>query len=186
MRKNILLGILVLTFSCGIVTAQTTYTWAGTCDGNWKQGAGCVRWNPGGLWDQPGFGILYFNDNSQLTMTNNVPGTYSQHKITFGSGNTLSRTISGNAVQLFDNGGTWPWVKNESSALHTIGFPLTASNTSGINLELLANEGPLAFTNTIDNLGRTIQIYGNNSATDGTNRYIRLTGVLSGSGALNV
>ena len=134
-----------------MLKAQTTYDWLETApDGNWKQGAGGARWNPGGLWDEPPFGVIRFNNNHQLTMTNNVSGTYSQHKITFGSSNTQSRTINGNAVQLFDNSTIWPWIKNESTATHTIGFPLIGP-TGSYNLELIANAGSLVFTNTINN-----------------------------------
>jgi hypothetical protein len=55
-------------------SGQTTYDWFDTApDGNWRQGAAGARWT-GGLFDEPPFGILRFNNNHQLTMTNNVGG----------------------------------------------------------------------------------------------------------------
>jgi len=48
--------------------------------------------------------------------------------------------------------------------------------------------GPLVLGTaaTINSNGKIIQIYGNNSAVDGTNRFVRLSGVLSGAGTLNI
>lgn len=184
-------GVVLLFCFIGIkVEGQITYDWLNTApDGYWRQGASAARWNPGGLFDEPpnaSGAILRFNNNHQLTMNNNVLGTYSLHQIVFGSSNTLSRTISGNTVQLFEFGATWPFFVNQSSTTHTISLPIIASNTGGINLELIANAGPLIFSGTINNNGRNLMIYGNNSVLDGTNRFIRLSGVVSGAGGLTI
>ena len=171
------------TVICFLFTAQasfgqTTYDWLSSApDGNWKRGAsGAARWNPGGLWDNPTSGtgaILRFNNNTFTTMTNNVSGTYIIHKIIFGSSATSSRTIGGNAVQFFEFGSTWPRIQNDATnTTHTINFPITASSNSGFNMELASYSGALIFGGTINNNGRVIQIYGDNTARDAINRYV--------------
>ena len=113
------IGSLVLLLA-GAAQAQTTFDWFDTApDANWKQGAFGARWT-GGLFDQPGFGILRFNNNHQLNMTNNVAGTYNMHGLNFGSFNTSARTLGGNTVRLFDFSGADPHITNDSSATHII------------------------------------------------------------------
>jgi autotransporter-associated beta strand protein len=174
------------------VMGQTTYDWQTTApDGNWKQGiASGPRWNPGGLWDNPpstSSTILQINNNIQTAMNNNVAAGYIVQKIIFGSSATTPRTIAGNPVQFYEFGATWPRIQNDATnILHSLNFPLVASTNAGFNMELAASAGSLVFGGTITNNGRTIQVYGNNSAIDGTNRYVNLSGVLSGSGALNI
>ena len=89
-------------------TAQTIYDWKDDApDGNWRQGAAGARWynnsNFDNLWDEPPTStgaILRFNNNHQLTMTNNVSGTYNIHGLIFGSSNTSARTINGGTIQV--------------------------------------------------------------------------------------
>ena len=101
--KNFYLCFTVLICSTLFISAQTTYDWLDTApDANWRQGAFGARWNPGGLFDEPSFGILRFNNNHELNMTNNVGGGYTFHKLVFGSSNTSNRTISGNDLFFFD------------------------------------------------------------------------------------
>ena len=155
---------------------QTTYDWLENApDGNWKQGAGGARWNPGGLWDQPGFGILRFNNNHQLSMTNNVTGTYSQHSIIFGSSNTSNRTIGGNTVRFYDNSTTDPKIENLSSGSHTINFNIEGDGTTD-PLEMNPTSGNLTFGGTVNNQGTDIWVFGNNGHT------ITYNGVISGAG----
>lgn len=188
--KNLL--VLLLLVLCGQISySQTLYDWQTTApDGNWRQGAGgAPRWNPGGLWDEPpstSATRLRFNNNTFTTMNNNVAGTYTIGQLFFGSSATTSRTLSGGSLQFFEFGGTWPRIENQSTTLHVFNIPFTASSNSGFNMELVANAGNIDFGGTINNNGRTIQIYGNNATTDGANRSIRLGGVVSGSGILNV
>ncbi len=190
--KHLLFSLCLLAFGLS-VQAQTTYDWQTSApDGNWKQGAASgPRWNPGGLWDEPPSGSgtrLRFDNNTFPTMTNNVTAGYIIGQLFFGSSATSARSIGGNSVQFFEFGGTWPRIENQSTTLHTINFPFAASTNSGFNMELVASSGSMDFgaSATINNNGRTVQIYGNNTATDGTNRAIRLGGVVSGSGILNV
>ena len=170
--------------------AQSSYYWYGNApDGNWRQGAGGARWT-GGLWNEPptsAGSILRFDNNGWLDMTNNVPSTYEIHKIIFMVTASSNRTINGsNSVKFFEYGATWPVIRNESTALHTINFPVIASTNSGFNLELDANSGALAFGGGITNSGRTICVYGNNSAIDANVRYVKFNSAISGMGVLKV
>ena len=65
-----------------ISNSQPLFDWKGDApDGNWKRGADGGRWfgtsgtsacTGSGCWDEPPFGILRFNNNSELNMNNNI------------------------------------------------------------------------------------------------------------------
>lgn len=183
-----LLTLFILFLSVG-VWGQTTFSWRN--DQNPTSG----QWNVSNYWWNgsaaalPGGGEILFIDGSVgTTMTNDLPST-NRHKITFGSTNTpAARTIGGSSTNtFFEFGSTWPRIQNDATNItHTINFPIAASTNAGFNLELAANSGALVFGGTLNTNGRTIQIYGNNSAIDATNRFVRLGGIVSGAGALNV
>ncbi len=180
-------------FTSNDLAAQTLYDWQTTApDGSLMRGINNgPRWNPGNLWDAPpstSATRLMFNNNTFTIMTNTVAAGYTIGQLFFGSSATTSRTIGGNYVQFFEFGLTWPRIENQSTTLHTINFPFVASSNSGFDMELVASSGNINFGSlaTINNNGRVIQIYGNNSVVDANNRAIRLTGTVSGSGALNV
>jgi autotransporter-associated beta strand protein len=172
---------------------QTTSDWLNTApDGNWKQGAGGARWS-GGQWDEPPYGIIRFNNNHQLSMTNNVVGPYNQFQIIFGSSNTSSRTINGsniNSVRFSDFSGSWPRIDNQSEATHTIGFPIIVNSGGSWNLELATNNastGQLIFNSNAtisNNTSKILFIYGN--GTTNSNRTVALNGVISGNGSLRI
>ena len=176
MVKRLLIIFLVI--SQRPVLGQTIYDWDQNApDGNWKQGAGGARWQPGGYWDEPPYGILRFNNNSQLNMTNNVTGTFGQHQIIFGSSGTSNRTIGGNPVRLSDFSGADPKIENQSTGSHTINFALEGDGDAGDPLELNPVSGNLTFGGTINNRGSSILIYGNNTKS------IQFNDIISGSGA---
>ncbi len=168
--------------------SQTTFDWMSTApDGNWRQGASGARWFGGscggGCFDEPGFGILRFNNNDQLTMTNNVPGTYNIHQIIFGSSNTSNRTIGNtgaNIVRFFDSSGADPKIENQSTGSHTISFNILGDGDAGDPLEINPVSGNLTFNNTIGNQGSPIDIYGNNGFT------ARFNNIISGAGAFRI
>jgi predicted RNA-binding protein with TRAM domain len=167
--------------SAGSASAQTIFDWLDTApDNNWKQGAGGARWNPGGLWDEPGFGVLRFYNNHQLNMNNNVAGTYSMHGLILG-GTSGVRTISGNTLRLFDSGGTDPYIANDSSITHVLNLPIEGDGTSTDPLIIrINNSGGLTFSNTINNQGSALNVEGStaNAAT------VTFNGVISGTGGL--
>jgi len=165
----------------GAAQGQTTFDWFNTApDGNWRQGAAGARWT-GGLWDEPTFGILRFNNNNQLNMTNNVAGTYNMHGLNFGSFNTSTRTLDGNTVRLFDFSGADPHITNDSSATHIINLNLEGDGSAGDPLKInLNSSGGLTFGGTINNQGSWVDVVGSTtSAVSAT-----FNGVISGSGGL--
>jgi autotransporter-associated beta strand protein len=182
--KRILFFLVLVSSLCGY--SQSIFDWQNTApDGNWKQGAsGAARWS-GGFWDEPGFGILKFNNNHQTSMTNNVPSTYSQHQIQFGTNATSSRSIGasvGSIVRLYDFAGNDPKIENYSTATHTFGvtFNLVGDGDSSDPLQINPINGNLVFNGTINNSGSWIDIYGNNS------KVVYFNGAISGSGGLSV
>lgn len=179
--KFIFSSLICIIFTIGDSGAATTYDWRSDApDGNWKQGAAGARWDPGGLWDNPGFGNLRFNNNTFVTMVNNVTGPYNMHQIIFGAGATTARSISGNEVRLFDDGGTDPRVENSSTASHTISFNLSGDGSAGDPLEIYTTSGNLTLSGTVDNKGSGINVFGNNG------KVLTLSGVLTGSGAFTI
>jgi autotransporter-associated beta strand protein len=190
MKRKILL--LSLTLLLGLfswnATAQTTFSWRN--DQNPTSG----QWNVSNYWWNGaatlpgGTEILFLDGSIGTTMTNDLPST-NRHKIIFGSTNTpAARTINGTTSNTFyDYSTVWPRIENDAVGItHTLNFPMVASPTSGINFELVPMVGPLVFGGTINNNGRDIKIYGNNTAIDGTNKLVTLSGIVSGAGALNV
>lgn len=184
--KRILLIIVMFVMKIGY--SQTTFDWMDTApDGNWRQGNSGARWFGGscgsGCFDEPGFGILRFNNNHQLNMTNNVPGTYGIHQIIFGSSNTSNRSIGNsgaNIVRFFDNSGADPKIENQSSGSHTISFNILGDGDAGDPLEINPVSGNLTLNNTIGNQGSPIDIYGNNGFT------VRFNNIISGAGAFRI
>ena len=170
----------------GVSWGQATFSWRNDAatSGGWNSSS--HWWN--GAPNLPGGAEILFIDGAAYpTMTNNLPST-NRHKITFGATNAAARTIGGSSTNTFyEFSSTWPRIQNDATDItHTINFPMAASTNSGFNLELVANAGSLVFGGTLNTNGRTIQIYGNNSAIDATNRFVRLGGVVSGTGVLNV
>jgi fibronectin-binding autotransporter adhesin len=175
-------ALIVTLLSLGAAQAQTTYDWnSGAPDGNWKQGAGGHRWGFD-LWDEPPAGggtVLRFNNNTHVVMTNNVSG-YSVHGLIFGSSATTSRTLNGNSLTFFDNGGNGPFIRNESSTAHTINLALIGDN-SGDPLRVQLDGGAggnLTFGSTINNNGSNIEILGSAAGA----KTVTFQGVISGSG----
>jgi autotransporter-associated beta strand protein len=183
MKRILLFSALLVSF-CSY--SQSVFEWQNTApDGNWRQGAGGgARWT-GGLWDEPGFGILRFNNNHQTSMTNNVSSTYSQHQIQFGANATSSRTIgasAGSIVKLFDYGGNDPKIENYSTATHTFGttFNLEGDGDGVDPLQINPINGNLVFNGSINNSGSWIDVYGDNGKS------LIIGGVISGSGGITV
>jgi hypothetical protein len=181
MKKIYVVFILLFGFFSA-ANAQTTYDWQLTApDGNWKQGAsGAARWNPGGLWDEPPFGVIRFDNNHQLTMTNNVTGTYNQFMMVFGAGNTTTRTISGNPMGFFDFGGNNPKIENFSNANHVVNLNFAGDPNNPLEVNFY-NTGNLIFNGNVDNNGSFINLFGTV-----VGRTAEFNGVVSGAGGFGV
>jgi len=175
--KRIFFFIVTISLSISVI-GQTTYDWLDySPDGNWKQGDGGARWNPGGLWDQPDDNnILRFNNNHQLSMTNNVSGYYI-HQLIFGSNNTSNRSIGGNDLSFSDNNGN-PKIENQSTGSHSISINITGDDFNP--LEINPVSGDLTLSGTLNNNGSNIYVWGDNSKS------LNFSGVVSGSGKLIV
>ncbi len=158
--------------------SQTTYDWSSSApDGYWKQGAAGARWS-GVYWDQPpSNGILRFNNNHQLAMSNNVDGTYAIHGLVFGSSNTIARTIGGNTIRFYDFSGADPFIRNESEGNHVLNLNIEGDGTVGDPLKIqIANSGGLSFGGTLNNQGSFVDVEGGGSGS------VVFTGVISGAG----
>ena len=173
-----------LASATGGLHAQIVYDWMDTApDANWTQGAGGARWWDGstGFWNiPPAGGVLRFNNDHELTMTNNA-GTYSASGLVFGSSSTAARTLGGDAVRLYDFGGADPFIRNESSATHIFNLNLEGDGDAGDPLQIQLNgSGGLTFNGTINNQGSWIDVVGSTTSAATTT----FNGVVSGSGGI--
>ncbi|MBN8459036.1 MAG: autotransporter-associated beta strand repeat-containing protein [Verrucomicrobia bacterium] len=185
MKKKTLLSLTYLAFG-GLAYSQTVYDWKSDApDANWTQGAGGARWwdntNSSDLWDiPPSGGILRFNNDAQLTMTNNA-GTYNAYGLIFGSSSTSVRTLGGNSVRFYDYGGADAYIQNESSATHVINLNVEGDGDAGDPLNINLNgTGGLTFGGTINNQGSWINV-GGTTASAAT---VTFGGIVSGTGGL--
>jgi hypothetical protein len=182
MRKIYVVFVLLFGMFAG-ANAQTTFDWLNTApDGNWRQGAFGARWNPGGLFDEPPFGVIRFDNNHQLTMNNNVPGIYGQFMMVFAAGNSNVRTISGNPMRLFDFGTNNPKIENFSSANHVINIDIEGDGDAADPLEInFYNTGGLTFNGNVNNQGSFINIFGTTPPQTAA-----FNGIVSGAGGFGV
>lgn len=163
-------------------SAQTIYDWKDSApDGLWTASSG-ARWSPGDLTNSPPFGVLRFNNNTFPTTTNNVPGTYAMHGIILGSSATDAHNLTGNTMRLYDNGGTDPYIQNESATTHTLSLNLEGDGNAEDPLRININStGGLTFGGTINNQGSAIIVGGStSSAVD-----VTFNGIISGGGFTN-
>ncbi len=190
MKKNQLLHGLLFIFMLPLISnSQPLFDWKGDApDGNWKRGADGGRWfgtsgtsdcTGSGCWDEPPFGILRFNNNSQLNMNNNISGTYSLHQLLFGSSGSSVRTLSGNTIRFYDLSTTDPKIENQSVANHVINLNIEGDGNID-PLEINPVSGNLTFNGTIDNKGTDLVIWGENSNS------VKFNGVISGAGKLTI
>jgi autotransporter-associated beta strand protein len=176
--KNKLLLIFSIVFSigfCSNIFAQTDYFWRdNAANGNWDGSANGGHWWSNSAQNTPGFGNIKFNNTNESTMNNNVTNL-STHAIYFLTGSS-ARTISGNAIQLYDNNSSDPVIKNETSNNQTINIDIKGDGDATDPLLLEAHSGDFIFKK-INNNGSPIWVNSDNGKT------IKFTDVISGSGA---
>ena len=171
--------------------AQTTLFWRSEAgNGNWSDANNW--WNGAATQSPPGSEILRFDNNSQLSMTNDLVANPNRYRIYFDAGASSDRTVNGASPSttntFFDFGGVQPLIQNDSVATHTINFHIANGNTNGVNaLDLVAVGGNLVFGGNISGsgdgtgsrrlyvkpaAGRTITV--NGAVSDGTTGSMRL------------
>lgn len=167
----------------GLAYSQTVYDWKDTApDGNWTQGAAGARWwdGSGDFWDIPTTAtgaVLRFNNDAQLTMTNNAAGTYELHGLVFGSSAAAARTIGGNAIRFYDFGTVNPYITNDSGATHVINLALNGDGGESLKINI-NGAGGLTFGGTINNQGAWIDVGGSTTSA----ATVAFNGIISGSG----
>lgn len=170
MNKRFFLSIFCISFIVS-VHAQYDYWWWGNTDGNWNTS---TNWNTvPGTATSGNPGNIKINNSSWLSMNNNIT-SLNIHALYFLSG-TPSRTISGNGIQFYDNGGNDPRIKNETTNDQTINVDITGDGDAADPLILEAHSGDLIFKK-INNNGSPLW---NNSDNGNT---VEFTDVVSGSG----
>jgi autotransporter-associated beta strand protein len=187
MKKEYISAIFLVLMSFITINAQTTYDWLDTApDNNWRQGAFGARWNPGGLFDEPGYGIIRFGNNHELNMTNNIPGTYDIHGITYSSTNSSQRTINNGILRFSDFGGINGFISNVSIANHIINSSIIVGSGGIWNIDIFASVGSITFGSTVEhNTSKILFLQGNNTGVS-VNRSINFNGVISGNGTVNI
>jgi len=122
------------------------------------------------------FGIydLLFDNNHELTM-NNSGVFFEVNRITFEAGNTNTRTLNGEGVDLINEGANRPIIRNLSSAVHIINIPIAFLNSP---VEFNPIDSDLTFTNNIFNNGNFLDVFGDNG------NKLTLSGDLQGAGGI--
>ena len=176
---RIVLLALALTSSLIVARSQTTLDWrVEAINGNWSDSNNW--WNGGSAQAPTGSEILRFQNNNQLSMSNDLAGgAASRYQILFLAGASSSRTIGGSTENtFFDFGALRPKIQNESSVVHTLNFPIKIGPS--FDLELNPTNGPLTLGGALNTNGRSIQVWGDNGQT------LTLGGAISGSGGILV
>ena len=161
------LSLLFLTVMLGMgVFAQTTYSWRSEAEnGNWNDANNWWNGSTKTTALPTGGDILSFGNDVQTTMTNDLPST-SRHQIIFTNSATQSRIITGTKENIFyDYSGKKPKIENNSSANHTIDFPLKWETSANSAMELKPLSGDLTITKAINNNGIWTDVWGGNGKT---------------------
>ena len=157
---------------------------------SWKSEAGTGNWNSDSWYNNSqgwnnhnpnyeGYRNLNFDNNNQLTMNNNFNGDGTRRwRVTFAGGATSDREIGGSTENTFNDisGHGGAIIANNSTGSHTINFPIKLN--SGLQVNPVS--GNLTLGGTINLQGNFLSVYGNNQ------KILRINGVISGSGGINV
>ncbi|MBX7210356.1 MAG: autotransporter-associated beta strand repeat-containing protein [Verrucomicrobiaceae bacterium] len=169
----------MISLSASVVLADTI---TGT---GWKGTAGNNNWSSTGNWDSAapntvgtGDRNLFFGQGwhnagrTGATTANNDLTNWAGYRITFeniSGGANQSFSLTGNGFTLFDFGGGYPRIENDSSVLQTINLSgtLTLSGTGGGGYaEVNPVGGDLTISNAVDLAGTTqLRVWGNNGRT---------------------
>lgn len=156
------------------VFSQTVYTWSG--NGTNNNFSSVSNWV--GNVNGNSFGVQTFTGNTRLTPFADT--ALNTHRFIFT--NAGSFVLSGLRISFFDNGGTDPLIRNNSTNLQTIMNDFRGDDTVDNDpLRLDANVGDLMFTGMISNRGSALLIVGGSDT-----RFVAIGGSIQGSPAVNV
>ena len=161
------LSLLFLTVMLGMgAFAQTKYSWRSEAStGYWNTDVNWWNESTKAVAVPTGGEILSFGNNNQTTMTNDLSAT-NRHQIIFTSSANQSRTISGTTENTFNKvGSNKPKIENNSSANHTIDFPLKWEYSENSAMELKPVSGDLTITKAINNNGLWTDVWGGSGKT---------------------
>jgi autotransporter-associated beta strand protein len=149
------LSILLLLFflSSGFISAQTTFVWSDDAEtGAWKYDK---NWSQQSI--PVGGEIIEINNNIEPEMVNDLSNT-TRFRIIFQSGATTSRKIAGETENAFINvSGKNPQIENQSTANHTIIFPVRIDATV---MEINPLSGDITLQSTVDISNNQLVFYG--------------------------
>ena len=180
LHKATLTAFVCLLFGGG-AWGQTVLEWRSeAANGNWFAP---THWWNGSSAVTAEFGIMRFSNNVHLSMTNNYGGsTFNTHALHFNTNNTSVRTISGDAIRLFDFNKNNPYIRNSSTGTHVLNVNFSGDGDGDDPLMIQLNStGGFTFNGTFNNQGSVINIEGSRSGS-GTN--VVFNGAISGSGGL--
>jgi autotransporter-associated beta strand protein len=164
--RFVLAGAAVVAAGAPAAHAQTVLDWRSEAsNGNWSDANNW--WNGTGTQAPPGSEVLRFNNNVQLTMTNDASNT-TRHRIIFESGANQVRTIGGTAVNDFVAvSGNGALIQNNSTAAHILNFPLSVG-ADGLTVDTV--NGALNLNGTLSGSGTITKASGGVTGTgwDGT------------------
>jgi autotransporter-associated beta strand protein len=168
-RSNLILPVLaaaaLVPGAAERIHAQTTWDWRSeSVNGSWTDGNNW--WNGSGTGVPAGAEMLRFNNNVQLTLTNNLSAA-NRWRILFQGGASSDRTINGSTANtFFDFGGNIPYIQNDSAATHTLNFRVINGNSANSGyMDINANSGMLVFAGGISASGGTRTIAQNGGGT---------------------
>ncbi|MFM7710680.1 MAG: autotransporter-associated beta strand repeat-containing protein, partial [Ferruginibacter sp.] len=180
-RRGAATMLAFLVMGVSVSWGQTTFSWRSEAgNGNWDNSSNW--WNSSiNNASTASFGILFFDNSNQISMTNNFSSTFNTFALRFN--NNTVRTIGGTtAIRFFDNSGTDPFIENNSTGTHVINPPLEGDGTSTDPLLININTtGGLTFGGTVNNQGSAINVVGTRSASGGN---VTFSNVISGTGGL--
>lgn len=161
--------------------AETTYSWrAEATDGTWQL---ADNWWDGAATATPaGSEILSFDNDAQVTMTNDLTAT-TRHQIIFKSGVTVSRTIAGATQNAFVAvAADAPMIRNDSAVGHALNFPMLIDTD---NLVLHAATGPLTIGGDITGMAGLLKKGADIVTLSGNNSFTGKTSVTAGTLSIN-
>lgn len=132
----------LLSFSllAGLPVPAATFTWDGGGNGNI---GGSANWNPDGSPPNDGSADLVFSGANEFTPNAQVP--YSINTLLFSNITSIVPfTITGEKITLVSNGGTAPFIRNETAYANGFSNVIEFQNEGTVR----AQNGNLTFTNT--------------------------------------